>query len=139
MKYLAHYLLTASNLLGIPALLKADFPYNVLVGSIMLGSTLMHISETKHNLEPPILKNYSYALLNVDRALALSAGAVFAWKFFQMEKNVQLQVLIIGGIGAICMLLGEIKTEDKTFNNVLYPLLHTIWHSSVYACAYLLV
>lgn len=140
MKGVTHYILAASNILGLPALIRAcTWTDKALVFSIMAASTLMHISETKHELDPPILKDWSYALLNVDRGVALTAGMIFAWKFFQIHYNRQVQVLAVGFLGALCMLLGEIKTSNPTYNNLVYPSLHTIWHASVYYCAYLLV
>ena len=50
-----HLLLAGSNLLGIPALLSArDYTGMFMVSAVMISSTTMHLTETKHALIPPI-------------------------------------------------------------------------------------
>lgn len=109
------------------ALRKSNYIAAGLTCSSMLASILMHATETKHELIPPIGGQYSKYFLNIDRLMAL---ILVSYAVYHASK-IPPPLLILPGLklitGAICLRLGEI-----TPNLHLYTLLHTIWHYCAY-------
>jgi hypothetical protein len=119
-----NYLLAISNLIGVPAFLASQTPADrLMVGTIMLGSTLMHLSERKHQL-PGVkyLDPYHGALLNFDRLMSLVGGLYFIPRVWRDPWS-----LVIGAIGITALRVGEYLTTPSPF---VY--LHLVWHAAVY-------
>lgn len=137
--------LAATNVLGWPALVKARGMEKIIVGSIMMASTMMHISETKHTLVPPLscLRDISNILLNIDRLVTYTTGPYFFYKFWRLYRPAenwksphQESVVWIFIVGALALRLGEYPVKGRLFNYLIYPFLHTIWHACVYYLIY---
>lgn len=130
--------LAATNVLGWPALVKARGMEKIIVGSIMMASTMMHISETKHTLIPPIscIQDISNMLLNIDRLVTYTAGPYFIYKFWRLYQE---PLVWIFAVGALALRLGEYPIKGRLFNYLIYPLLHTVWHACVYYLIYHLI
>ena len=127
----ARYTLAMSNLLMLKPLRYAHYQDDKLSALVILftaiASYAMHISETKHSIDPgPFITPWSYILLNVDRVMALISAAYFAQKWIMLGYPSYPARLMVAG--AICSFLGE-----KTMNVPLYTLLHLIWHYTAYA------
>ena len=140
-----HSLLGVSNLLGVPALIAAvnhskwiDF---VVVSSVMSASTLMHLTENKHDLSSPYLKQWSRLFLNLDRVAAIGATLYFGYQIVIVFPGwcwlVRMSVPMV--VGTICVILGERKTTSVTWNRICYPILHLIWHYTVYFTMWILI
>lgn len=137
--------LAATNILGWPSLIRTRGMEKIIVGSIMAASALMHISETKHTLVPPLvcLQDWSQTLLNIDRLVTYTAGPYFIYKFWRACDDIhsiwKKSIVWVFVAGALALRAGEYKTKWPMFNYVIYPLLHTIWHAAVYYLIYHLV
>lgn len=122
---------TATNLFAIPALLtlyrKDMIGFSLLLSSF-IASCLMHITETKHDLKPFILKDYSNIFLNIDRVLS---HLMVAYTLY-LVRNVPLHNLMCPAIkfaiSGIALGIGEL-TNDL----VLYNILHTGWHYGAFS------
>lgn len=132
--------LAASNLLGLFSLKKSkDEGTFLMVVAVMLASCFMHLSETKHGLEPlaPFRAADSSLFLNLDRLVAVVAAMWFGTLLFgevkagNMTDDKFVSMLIVGLLGFMCMLVGELLS-----NQTLYMLLHLVWHASVYSIMY---
>ena len=134
-----NWILAGSNLFGTFPLYKAiqagKHKEAYLIGGLMIASGLMHISETKHHLTPPIFQKYSGIFLNIDRGLSIIIPLLYRDRIIDRLPD----VLPLGAMGVICLLIGEIKTDDPTFNTIFYPGLHLIWHACVYSLIYKLL
>lgn len=131
--------LAITNLLGIPAAEKAQGSEKFMVWLIMLASTLMHATETKHYLTPLLLRGYSQTLLNFDRLITYTFTPYFIWRAYCTGVLMQRDAQLVATIGVLALRLGEIRTINPVFNNIVYPLLHTVWHAAVYRLLYTLV
>lgn len=121
---------TLSNVFGlIPIVSLYDtkrYYGTMLVTSACLASVFMHATETKHNLDGLLLKQYSNTFLNIDRVLAIMTGLYGLWLFYT-NPNKNICQIIFPVIGAISSFIGE-----QTTNLPLYTLTHSIWHAFAY-------
>ena len=132
------YVLTASNGLGLIPLWyyyrQHGFDLTTfLVSCIVLSSSMMHMSETKHGIEPGVTwRRWSMVLLNVDRGVAYVSVAYFGWMTLRNNDPVLAMTLVgVFLFGVIFMLLGESTTNVR-----IYTLLHLVWHIVMYSCLY---
>lgn len=120
-------IVAASNVLGIPGLLSASGWHHRLVTLlVMVASTLMHLSETKHSLvgiRP--LNRWSSLFLNLDRLMAVLALAFYACT---IPLHVWHQALPIGLFGLLMSALSEWVEGGY----VWFTITHCLWHISVY-------
>lgn len=127
-----NWLIASSNLFGAVPLSHTirdkKFIESLLLGGLMAVSSLMHISETKHQLVPPLFQNYSSLFLNIDRGLSYIIPILYYKKIYNNLSN----IWPLGLIGIVCLGIGEIKTKNFNFNRIIYPILHIIWHFCVY-------
>lgn len=107
---------------------------NRILGCLLLlcsfiASCLMHMSETKHNIHPPIMQEYSNLFLNIDRVFAIG---VFLYTGFLVSIiitkdsrsfNTVLYIASRFSIGLVASAIGE-STSDLS----LYLFFHTLWH-----------
>lgn len=131
-----HLTLVFSNLLGLLPLTRAYYKSSiidvVLIPIVMGFSFLMHISETKHRLNPYFLKNFSQLLLNMDRIMSYTCGSYYTYRFILLDRSNQEIILPVFLLGAVCSRIGEMKFDSLVFNYFYYPILHSIWHFSIY-------
>ena len=120
-----HILLAATNLVGILPFLKADGIFEKsLVFCMILSSIAMHITETKHRLFPSNILSLSAICLNLDRGSAMISTLYFFPKWW---KNTDPGITALFMWGIVASGIGEL-----TDNVVLYCILHSFWHVSVY-------
>jgi len=118
--------LALSNVFGLAPFYYATGWGKVLLGANVLTSALMHISETKHELDPgKDWRLWSNDLLNLDRGFAYASTIYFGYKWYCGPQS--QRALWYLGLGLPAMWLGELTTTRW-----LYGGLHTIWH----LCAY---
>lgn len=95
-----------------------------LIASSFFASCAMHISETKHHLNPHrTLLPYSTLFLNIDRFLGFLMflnGLSLAYQIMSF-KLICPGLLFLVGVGSC--LVGEL-----TQNWTVYTIAHTIWH-----------
>ena len=133
---LINLILASSNLLGVPVVVKFYF-YNkflsaTIVSTVICASTLMHLTESKHDLKPTVFTKYSNWFLNLDRLITITVGYYTVNKFLLLARSKQLALLPDIITAFIAMMVGEIKTNNSYHNNIIYPLLHCYWHVQVY-------
>jgi hypothetical protein len=127
-----HYWLAFSNIIAIYPFICHTKQYglfsfgNLLILLAGLSSVLMHMSETKHNLEPgPVWRKWSQYFLNLDRVSAVSASIYFTLLWQQNNYPIISVLLLIKGL--IASGIGEM-----TNNQIIYLICHTIWHIDAY-------
>lgn len=118
---------TATSLFIVPAIQKAwckhDYLSTYVFSWTFVLSTLMHLTETKHGLQPPVLAEYSQLFLNADR---ISSFLTFAYGLYLVRNASRADILGLVprlAAGTVALRLGE-WTSDLW----LYNLLHTVWH-----------
>jgi hypothetical protein len=127
-----HVWLAATNVVAIHPIWIALLHQNTIMATVIfcaaVSSVLMHMSETKHGLDPGSLlwREWSWTLLNLDRAFAYLTGALGICLWMQCEYP--LSVTCIAVLGFVCAAVGE-----WTRSIPLYVTLHTVWH----VCAYM--
>lgn len=106
---------------GIPIFKYTKGNDRYLLGTMILASALMHISETKHNL-PGIypFNKWSWYFLNLDRGMALS---ITLYVLYYFNKGMPIPFKL-GIIGLICLGLSE-KFE---YGLIWFMINHSIWH-----------
>jgi hypothetical protein len=126
-------IVAVSNVLGIPTLLTSPSKSHQLVTTlVMLASTLMHLSETKHNLigfRP--LNRWSAFFLNLDRVAAIFA---LLYLVFNVSFGDWLPVLSVGVFGVVMSALSEWVEGGY----IWFTITHCLWHCSVYYILYVL-
>lgn len=135
---LLHKVLAFTNILGLypvsKVLMKRDATLfeTAIVVTTVLASVLMHLSETKHRLDPgPLLRPYSRLLLNVDRWAAIIASGYYL--VIWLDRGTY-DVLFVFLFGSLCSFMGE-----QTNNKWAYGILHSIWHLAAYIVLYSLI
>lgn len=48
-------------------------------------------------------------------------------------------LMVVSAVGVSGVFLGEFKTKNVLFNRLAYPVLHCIWHASIYYLLYRIV
>lgn len=116
----------------------------------MTSSIIYHsIENVKHNLpgiyrfsSPKDRQFYNKLWLNVDR-LSACLAVVTTFKIFPVINNID-NVLICGLVAGICVTLSEggkyLPGRLGSFfnNNIVYVILHSIWHIGIFHCSYIL-
>jgi predicted membrane channel-forming protein YqfA (hemolysin III family) len=135
---LVHSWLAGSNLLGLPVVFKTQGYDRLVVLTVMGCSFLMHLTETKHQLDPIYGRRYSYMFLCLDRVMSYLVGSYCLYRFYQRYSDIPHPgtIIMTGLVGVGVLKLGEIKTQVPLFNYIIYPCLHTIWHGCVYYVLY---
>jgi hypothetical protein len=118
--------LACTNLLAIPAICYAKCTFQQFLAlAVMIASSFMHLSETKHGLHgiSPFFDQYSNLFLNIDRMVSIVG-------VFYMVNNLynNIQFWIYGIIGVAAMAIGE----KRGVSVIVYVYLHTIWHIIIY-------
>lgn len=131
-----HQILAYSNLLGyLPCyfLWQCDgqeYRAMLMIVTVMMSSSLMHLSETKHGLIPAtrFLYDWSGFLLNLDRFCAIVATIYFgfrAWECrFICPMSAQITLFIVA---CTVNFLGEQASNQK-----IYCFTHLMWHIMIY-------
>lgn len=123
---------TITNVFALPPILNSFIKGYRIGGTITLcsfiASLLMHISETKHHLQPFVLSEYSDILLNIDRFFMLLTF-LYGWGLTSNLRNhPQFWLFLFKGyIGLVSFKVGEL-----TDNLLLYTVSHTFWHYCIY-------
>lgn len=99
---------------------------------IMLASTLMHLSETKHHLQPALFGSWSRYWLDYDRLITSTIGPFYVWFAWRQNKSRDVKLWSTFLVGAVALRVGEYRTDNAHFNYIACPILHTIWHAAVY-------
>jgi len=126
---------SATNLIGlftfIQVYLLSDKSIVLLA---MIASTLMHLSEQKHNL-PGIFpfNKYTWYFLQFDRfvSYALSIYVFYRWTF---SRN--LFSLTVGLFGICCNIISE---RSYVHNWVWFTIWHSVWHFCAFFTMYLIL
>jgi len=125
--------LAVSNIIGFIPLIKTIQPLHKLKFTMILlniiSSSLMHVSETKHNLGGVMFKKYSKQLLWFDR---ISSYMSLGYVLLMIYKNPQhwffdQKMIIYGSLALLFNYVGEISM-DKT----RYFVFHLGWHCLAY-------
>ena len=136
-------LLAGSAIFGWPTLAECvaeSFWFGAaLVFAAMVGTFLMHLSETKHGLRPP-WRNWSNAFLVLDRLTAGCAALGCLWLRWPLHAERDQHLLQLFTFGFICAAYGEasefspeLQTMQRQFN-WLYIILHFTWHWFAFYC-----
>lgn len=123
----------SSNIFGAPLLWTLDWYYGAVA---MTLSTLMHLTETKHSLNPLILMEYSHIFLNMDRLMTYIIAPIYINRLWRYPGRIRLALFGIAGM--IALRIGEIRTSNIIFNCYIYPTLHCFWHFTVYTIMFML-
>jgi hypothetical protein len=111
-----HNILALSATFGLPAVwvaVAAGRLDNAVVFSMAMAATvLMHLSETKHVLDPgPAWRPWSTWFLNMHRAVAVLTATWIAVPLLQLVRTsppfIRLAFVLCGLIGVYCMIRGE--------------------------------
>lgn len=127
-----HLVLASSNVWGLGAFFIAWRTTRIgaiVVLLVMVASTLMHLSETKHGLNPgSFWMPWSHVLLNVDRVCAVLAFLYFLHMGWQCRNTYGLkeQIMLFAIAGAF-----NVMGEQTTWLP-LYVISHLLWHGLVY-------
>lgn len=136
-------ILAFSNIFGLPAIIKAlaknDHSSLAMIYVIIFSGFMMHMTESKHHFTSVIFPQYSNFFLWIDRINTVLGIFYFFPKYWKSDRKLSNLVEILAILGIFSSLLGEQKTEDKFFNNIIYPGLHLFWHLCVYSGIYLLI
>lgn len=119
---------TATNVFAllpaITAYRRQMYKTSLLLSTSFVASSLMHITETKHDLIPFFLKDWSSVFLNLDRGIALLVFLTSSFILVERANKLPYKTILAKGcIGLLCLGLGEI-----TKSLPLYTALHTLWH-----------
>ena len=129
---LTQWVLALSNLVGLPSFFRLWFAGKYGHAGVMMwvmgSSFMMHLTETKHDFKFPIHR-LSQFFLNQDRVMSVVVGGYCAYLWYQKP---QYNLILPGLLGIACVMIGEIRTRDVVFNQLVYPFLHSIWHFVVY-------
>jgi hypothetical protein len=126
-----HVWLATTNLMALLPICLAwyhqmRFEYVLVMCAAALSSVLMHLSETKHGLDPgPVWRPWASMCLNLDRICAYATALLgtLLW----VQGGCSSIVLYVAFVGGACNVVGEWTT-----NVLVYVVLHTLWH----VCAY---
>ena len=143
----AHTFLAATHVFAIPllrtavgmAMGAAPTAARGIVASIVTiasvtASVLMHLSETKHGLDPgPRWRSLSGVLLDIDRAAAVTTALCFAWWWVTSPRR-GWEPLLWLGLGLVCSWVGEQTTRVP-----LYVSVHTVWHAYAFHAMHLVL
>src|SRR5678815_2326817 len=92
---LTHIILASSNLFGILALKNKNTDDKLMICMVMIASTMMHITESKHMLIPPYFYEYSTLFLNIDRIIAISCFIYFGSQWINKNKDGEFENIIM--------------------------------------------
>jgi hypothetical protein len=126
--HLVHYILSLSNLLGIyPVYYSSHFSIRWITSLIMFASTMMHLSEIKHGLQPsiPFFNQYSLWFLNLDRLVTVCSVLYFI-PMWWYHHDCDLIVTIF----MLALLIGWIS--EQSIDLFTYTLGHLFWHMMIY-------
>lgn len=137
-KYI-NYIVTISNIFGFVPIYKVisteqdDYFYFKLFSlfSMIIASSLMHISETKHELPGALFVKHNNTLLWIDRILAYLFGLFVAHKLYTHNELLTCNFLILGSCGLILNALSEIVFTKKD-HQVHFMICHSLWHYFAY-------
>jgi hypothetical protein len=121
---------TVTNLFVVPAikiLLSRERTYGAaFIFYVMVISSLMHLTETKHGLQPFVLADYSQLFLTLDR---ISSVVSMCYGVYLIRENrVPFNKILPSTIvGLCCLWLGE-----RTADLIWYNIFHVAWHASAY-------
>lgn len=125
-----------SNLYGL--FLLRNFDIKSLFHLCTISSSfLMHISETKHNLNGiyPFNK-YSLIFLNLDRFFAYSEILFVLFNLY-FDPDLIQKIIIKTFIGLLCLFLSEnieiiVPNSSKKIKKYFFAVLHGCWHIFAY-------
>lgn len=128
-------ILAASHVFAKPIFKQSNsIAKNLFFGAIVIASTLMHLSDRKHNLPGvPFLNKYSKLLLNLDRLTALSGAVYVGFNLYHriMNGNVSSNMIIDSICGLGSLFLSEnynlFYSHSKT-KIIFHMMTHIIWH-----------
>lgn len=117
---MASCILSLSNLMAIPCLIKTtNSNHQLMIYGIMFSSSLMHLTESKHQLQPLIFPQYSNLFLWIDRIVAILGIVYFAPILFTKNIKTIQKIGILGGVGLLASFLGEQKSNNWYYNYVI--------------------
>lgn len=122
---LINWIVTLSNLSACRLLYSTwNTKVSPLVILVVLASTLMHASETKHSLPGICLVKHSNHLLWFDRIMAVTSGGYVAYLVFNnprlIFKDHLLEKAVIG------LLLNGVS---ELTNGMTFAITHSLWHA----------
>ena len=127
-------ILAASNLYGLKPMYKSlvfgRYWEALFISTAMLASTLMHISETKHDLPGMFLVEYSYQLLWFDRIVAYSSALYLLNRFHLISNCLLFKILIALFINLV---------SEMSKNQITFMIYHLVWHLMAYQIWYELI
>jgi hypothetical protein len=129
--YIHNCVVAFSNLvIGLPILhllsAQANSMKYALIVCAMCASFVFHLSETKHQLPGlPILRNYTWHFLQVDRFFAILAALYVFANFISWY---------LGIIGFVLLGISEFFSEGKKWR---FTITHSLWHVCAFICLYL--
>ena len=131
----AHKFLALSNLCGLLPLYYADGWMEIfVVAGTMAASMAMHLTETKHRLNPgTMFLPYSGMSLNIDRTMAVMATLYLLPKWWNMQFLPKMDILALFCGGLLFSAVGELTNSLK-----VYVVCHTLWHVVVYSTMFIL-
>src|SRR5207253_7669283 len=114
-----HTVLAFSNVFGVPAVVAAlsrnHYGNAFVVVGAMVASFLMHLSETKHSLDPgQLLAPLSRSFLNFDRAYTVAAIFWFLPQWASSDHGWWPSLLILA-VGWAALRLGELTSHLATY------------------------
>lgn len=130
-----HVMLALTNWSAVLAATSAaDNITLAMVLSVLLASVLMHLSETKHNMNPGrTWARFSTAFLNLDRFVSIMASIYFA-RMWWMTPMMTFAPPFLVGFGAIMLAIGERTTDVSK-----YIITHTWWHLAVFMAMWIVI
>lgn len=130
--YYFNIFIAFSNIMGIPILSYVDnWSDYCLVLVAIVCSTLMHLSERKHQL-PGIFpfNEYSTLFLNLDRCFAIFVGGYLIY-----TRTIRWYSLVAFLLGLMCML----KSERFSPRQIEFGIYHITWHFFAYVTILLML
>jgi hypothetical protein len=101
----------------------------LLVIAVVVASTLMHLSETKHHLQPagPFLQRWSTTFLNIDRFFAVTVSLYFLWQRWPVDFDGRdFWIIRLAVVGSAATVVSELV------DGLAYAALHTVWHVCIF-------
>lgn len=133
-----NFILALSNIVGFADFHELHLLQKIHVLIIISASTLMHLSETKHGL-PGIypFNQYSQLFLDIDRVVAIASFIYFLQIFIckYSEGSINNGDILLISTGFLCLTISELNITPQ----ILFIILHTIWHFIAYSFMYYLM
>lgn len=129
-----NYLVAFSSLFALQPIYRAVSKNNhvglLLSIAVLLASILQHLSETKHSLPGVLFSQYATTLLNVDRAVAVTAALYGILRLYSHPELLSKLFIFKAITGLLCSFVGENVLTSPEWHLILHP----AWHYLAFAC-----